>query len=80
MKAVWVWLCGGYECLILLQPTVPRSKIAAGHVGVALLTSGCQVGLQISRFVLCRGTAYQRVGRVLYLALIGTYQFMHKLI
>ena len=53
MKAVWVWwLCGGYGCLILLRPTAPRSKIAAGHVGVALPTSSCQVGLQNLRFCL----------------------------
>ena len=32
---------------MLLERKVSRSKIAAGHVGVALQTSSCQVGMQI---------------------------------
>ena len=65
MKAEWVWtwfLCGGYGCLVLLQPKVPRSKNAAGHVGVALPTSSCQAGMQNLRFCLvCGGMPYKRV-------------------
>ncbi len=56
MKAVWVlaWLlCSECGCLALLEPEVPGSKIAAGHVGVALPTSSCQVGMQDLQICCC---------------------------
>ncbi|KAA6417765.1 MAG: hypothetical protein FRX49_12264 [Trebouxia sp. A1-2] len=40
---VLAWLCGGSGCWALLEPEVPGSKAAAGHVGVALPTPSCQV-------------------------------------
>ena len=66
---------GGCAYLMLLQPKVPRSKIAAGHVGVVLQTSSCQVGmqnLQINLVQISRGMAYKGVERVSYLILTGT--------
>lgn len=60
----WVWVC-----LVLLRPKVPRSKIAAGHVGLAVRWAS-----EISGSFVCRGMAYKHVGKVftLHLALIGT--------